>query len=41
MRRIAAGTDHARGVDELIAILREEHRRRPRLQREFDNAGLP
>jgi hypothetical protein len=41
MRRLAAGTDRTREVDELIAALREEHRRRPRLQREFDQAGLP
>jgi hypothetical protein len=41
MRRLAAGTDRATGVDELIASLRDEHRRRPRLQREFDTAGLP
>jgi hypothetical protein len=41
MRRIAAGTEHAAGVDDLIACLREKHRRRPRLQREFDAAKLP
>jgi uncharacterized Zn finger protein len=41
MRRLAAGTDRAGEVDELIGALREEHRRRPRLQREFDQAGLP
>lgn len=41
MRRLAAGTQRAREVDELIESLREEHRRRPRLQREFDAAGLP
>jgi hypothetical protein len=41
MRRIAAGTDHGAEVDDLIAALREEHRRRPRLQREFDAAKLP
>jgi Family of unknown function (DUF6880) len=40
MRRLAAGTSHAPEVDELIANLREEHRRRPGLQREFDAAGL-
>ena len=28
-------------VDDLIADLRETHRRRPRLQQEFDRAGLP
>lgn len=41
MRRIAAGTDKAAEVDDLIAGLRETHRRRPRLQQEFDRAGLP
>jgi hypothetical protein len=41
MRRLAAGTDRAAEVDDLIGALREQHRRRPRLQREFDQAGLP
>jgi hypothetical protein len=41
MRRLAAGTDQAAEVHDLIRTLREEHRRRPRLQREFDQAGLP
>jgi hypothetical protein len=41
MRTLAAGTDQATEIDNLIATLREEHRRRPRLQREFDQAGLP
>lgn len=41
MRKLADGTDKAREVDDLIAVLREEHRRRPRLQLEFDRAGLP
>ncbi len=41
MRRIAAGTEHAEPVDALIAQLREDNRRRPRLQQEFDRAGLP
>ncbi|MDQ7911308.1 hypothetical protein RB614_43150 [Phytohabitans sp. ZYX-F-186] len=40
MRMLAAGTDRTREVDELIGALREDHRRRPRLQREFDKAGL-
>jgi tetratricopeptide (TPR) repeat protein len=40
MRRLTAGTDQAAEVDNLIKTLREEHRRRPRLQREFDRAGL-
>lgn len=41
MRKLAAGTPSAAQVDELIAGLREQHRRRPRLQQEFDRAGLP
>ncbi|MGH8775338.1 MAG: DUF6880 family protein [Jiangellaceae bacterium] len=41
MRKLAAGTDKAAEVDELVADLRETHRRRPRLQQEFDRAGLP
>ena len=41
MRRIAAGTSRAADVDALIKELRENHRRRPRLQQEFDRAGLP
>ncbi len=41
MRKLAAGSGHAVEVDELIAELRETHRRRPRLQQEFDRAGLP
>jgi hypothetical protein len=41
MRKLAVGTDKATGIDELIAQLRETHRRRPRLQQEFDRAGLP
>lgn len=41
MRKLAAGSEHAVEVDELIADLRETHRRRPRLQQEFDRAGLP
>jgi uncharacterized Zn finger protein len=41
MRRLAAGSDHAQAVDTLVAQLRENHRRRPRLQQEFDRAGLP
>jgi hypothetical protein len=36
MRTLAAGTDHT-----LIAGLRDTHHRRPRLQQEFDRAGLP
>lgn len=41
MRLIAAGTEHAPDVDALIAELREQNRRRPRLQQEFDRARLP
>jgi len=41
MRTLASGSPDAVEVDELIADLRETHRRRPRLQLEFDKAGLP
>jgi hypothetical protein len=41
MRRLAANTDQEAHVDDLIAELRQTHRRRPRLQQEFDRAGLP
>jgi hypothetical protein len=41
MRKLATGSAEAAGVDQLIAELRETHRRRPRLQQEFDRAGLP
>lgn len=41
MRELAAGSEKAGWVDDLIAALRDEHRRRPRLQQEFDRAGLP
>lgn len=41
MRKLAAGTAKASEIDDLIAALREEHRRRPRLQQEFDRAALP
>lgn len=41
MRKLAAGSVEAAQVDELIADLRERYRRRPRLQLEFDRAGLP
>jgi hypothetical protein len=41
MRKLAAGSAISVDVDELIADLRETHRRRPRLQQEFDRAGLP
>jgi hypothetical protein len=41
MRGLAAETSKAAEVDDLIAQVRESHRRRPRLQQEFDRAGLP
>lgn len=41
MRTLAAGTVASADVDQFIADLRETHRRRPRLQQEFDRAGLP
>lgn len=41
MRKLAAGSDKAADVDQLVATIRETHRRRPRLQQEFDRAGLP
>ncbi|MBD3782826.1 MAG: hypothetical protein IE926_07690 [Micrococcales bacterium] len=41
MRRLAAGTERAREVDDVIRAVRHEHRRRPRLQLELDCAGLP
>jgi hypothetical protein len=41
MRKLATGSDQAAEVDELIAELRETHRRRPRLQQEFTRADLP
>lgn len=41
MRALARGTDQAAEIDAYIAELRDVHRRRPRLQQEFDRAGLP
>jgi len=41
MRQLAAGSSEASAVDKLINELRETHRRRPRLQSEFDRARLP
>jgi hypothetical protein len=41
MRRIAAGVGKETEVDEFIGQLRETHRRRPRLQQEFNRAKLP
>jgi len=37
----SCGSDYAAEVDHLIAELRHANRRRPRLQQEFDRAGLP
>jgi tetratricopeptide (TPR) repeat protein len=41
MRTLAAGSEYATEIDQFIAELREANRRRPRLQQEFDRAGLP
>ena len=41
MRKLAAGSGESAQVDEFIGDLRERYRRRPRLQLEFDRAGLP
>lgn len=41
MRTLTAGRSERRDVDTFIAELREQHRRRPRLQQEFDRARLP
>ncbi|MEW2481716.1 DUF6880 family protein [Mycobacterium sp. NPDC049093] len=41
MRKLAVGSSESAGVDEFIADLRDRYRRRPRLQQEFDRAGLP
>lgn len=41
MRKLSAGFGKSADVNDLIAELREIHRRRPRLQQEFDRAGLP
>jgi hypothetical protein len=41
MRKLSAGSEKSAEVNDLIAELREFHRRRPRLQQEFDRAGLP
>jgi hypothetical protein len=41
MRELSAGSEKSAEVNDLIADLREIHRRRPRLQQEFDRAGLP
>lgn len=41
LRALTRGTDQADSIDNLIADLRDLHRRRPRLQREFNREGLP
>ncbi len=41
MRKLTAGSEQAGEVNAFIAALRDVHRRRPRLQKEFDRAGLP
>lgn len=41
MRKLSAGSEKAAEVNDFIADLREIHRRRPRLQQEFDRAGVP
>lgn len=41
MRQLSAGSEKSAEVNDLIEELREIHRRRPRLQWEFDRAGLP
>lgn len=41
MRELSGGTDSSADVHDFIAELRDIHRRRPRLQQEFDRAGLP
>lgn len=41
MRKLAAGSSASADVDEFIAELRTRYNRRPRLQEEFNRAGLP
>jgi hypothetical protein len=41
MRKLSAGSEQSAEVNDFIAELRETYRRRPRLQQEFDRAGLP
>ena len=41
MRKLATGSTEAGEVDAFIRDLRDRYRRRPRLQLEFDRAGLP
>jgi hypothetical protein len=40
MRKVASGSEYSAEVDAFVAQLRSTHRRRPRLQAEFDRAGL-
>lgn len=41
-QRLAAADEEAIAeVNAIVAELREEHRRRPRLEQEFDRVGLP
>ncbi|MFN8126578.1 MAG: hypothetical protein U0R64_08750 [Candidatus Nanopelagicales bacterium] len=40
MRTLARDSAEAQDVADLIAELRDTHRRRPRLQQELDRAGL-
>lgn len=41
MRRLATNTSHVAEFDTYVAQIRDLHRRRPRLQHEFDKARLP
>lgn len=41
MRTLSTKVGKERAVDDFIESLRAEHRRRPRLQQEFDRVGLP
>ena len=41
MRTLTTGTEALIAVDAFIESLRYENRHRPRLQQEFDRAGLP
>lgn len=40
MRALADRVDRSADVDQLVAEIREKHRRRPRLLQELDRAGL-
>jgi hypothetical protein len=41
MRKLVHDSPRTAEVDDLIGRLRQDHRHRPRLQQEFDRAGLP